>query len=150
MPSRQTWAVVHCISLPDRRCARMADRELCAGGSSANTKLSSSSTLSQASVRTPPNGASIPKQVRSQRVAGVSGDSSSNKRGRMQTLKIAGVLALIFVAVDDGPCAGDAPGWQWSPGVRGERACRPTWPDVRDQSPPQTNSEQPRLRRGDV
>ena len=97
MPSRQMWAVVHYISLPDRRCARMADRDLCAGRSSANTKLSSSSTLSQASVRTPPNGASIPKQVRSQRVAGVSGDSSSNKRGRMQTLKIAGVLALILL-----------------------------------------------------
>jgi len=145
MPSRQMWAVVHYISLPDRRCARMADRELCAV-SSANTKLSSSSTLSQASV----SGASIPKQVRFQRVAGVFADSFSNQRGRMQTLKIAGVLALILLRRRWPVRRGCTPGWQCSPGVRGERACRPTWPDVRDQSPPQTNSEQPRLRRGDV
>jgi len=69
----------------------------------------------------------IPKQVPFQRVAGVSGDSFSNKRGRMQTLNIVGVLALILLPSTMARAQGGAPGWQCSPGVRGERACRPTW-----------------------
>jgi hypothetical protein len=116
VPSRQMWtAVVHCISLPDRRYAWVADRELRAVGSNGrhetvvifnivSRRCESPSERRDASLNGyRPNGSPV-----------FSGDSSSSKRGRMQTLKIVGVFALILLSSTIARAQGIAPGWQCS------------------------------------
>jgi hypothetical protein len=63
----------------------------------------------------------------------------------MKTLTIAGALASLLPTL--ALAQGIAPGWECSTDVQGQRTCRSTWPDIRNQAPPQANDEQPRQKK---